>query len=236
MSSDAITEELRQPFPVNAVSFRAGATTRDKSACIGLAYLDSRDIQERLDAVAGPANWSDSYHFDGAKTCCQLSIKIDGEWVTKSDGSGDTHIESEKGAFSGAFKRAAAKWGIGRYLYTMPNVFVPYDSQRKQIAPQGIEQLRHELGKISQPRFVFVDFRANPSAHTFTHPKPWLECLQFVVSHSEDPQRIWSDNKRTFDSIQACAQTEQGQRLVKETYDMVCSVLSKHKNQGALNE
>ncbi len=51
---------------------------------------------------------------------CYLSIRCDGEWVTKSDGAGDTNIEAEKGGISDALKRAAQKFGIGRYLYYLP--------------------------------------------------------------------------------------------------------------------
>ena len=35
-----------------------------------------------------------------------------------------------KGAASDAFKRAAVKWGIGRYLYAMQPVWIAFDPQR----------------------------------------------------------------------------------------------------------
>jgi hypothetical protein len=48
-----------------------------------------------------------------------ISIKIDGEWVTRWDGADVTDIESFKGGLSSSFKRSAAQWGIGRYLYDL---------------------------------------------------------------------------------------------------------------------
>tara|TARA_R110000851_G_scaffold284617_1_gene438177 strand:- start:1290 stop:1529 length:240 start_codon:yes stop_codon:yes gene_type:complete len=42
---------------------------------------------------------------------------MDGEWVWKSDGAGETSIEGEKGGFSDAFKRAAVHFGYARELY-----------------------------------------------------------------------------------------------------------------------
>ena len=50
---------------------------------------------------------------------CHLSCKIDGEWITKCDGSDQTDIEAVKGGISGAIKRSAVLWGIGRYLYNL---------------------------------------------------------------------------------------------------------------------
>ena len=51
-------------------------------------------------------------------------------WVWKANGAGETDYEGTKGQFSDAFKRAAVMWGIGRYLYALPNEWV-------QIKPSG---------------------------------------------------------------------------------------------------
>jgi hypothetical protein len=37
-----------------------------------------------------------------------------------------------KAAFSDALKRAAVKYGVGRYLYRLPSQWVDYDPQRRQ--------------------------------------------------------------------------------------------------------
>ena len=42
---------------------------------------------------------------------------MDGEWIWKSDGAGETSIEGEKGGFSDAFKRAGVHFGYARELY-----------------------------------------------------------------------------------------------------------------------
>ena len=116
----SIFEKLADPFPPERVHIRKGG------GGIFLAYIDARDVMERLDEVVGPDNWSDSYEeTPSGRIICSLSLYVvrAGEgvfWVTKSDGAGDTGIESQKGAISDAFKRAAVKWGIGRYLYDLP--------------------------------------------------------------------------------------------------------------------
>ena len=112
-------------FPKDAISWRAQTLTKDGTKAMALAYIDARDVMDRLDSVVGADGWQDRYEFSGARTICYLSIKIDGEWVTKADGAGDTAVEAEKGAISDAFKRAAVKWGIGRYLYDLDAPWVP---------------------------------------------------------------------------------------------------------------
>lgn len=121
-------DKLAAEFPRDAVSWRAQSVTKDGKKAMALAYIDARDVMERLDGVCGHGNWQDRYEFAGPRTICYLSIKIDGEWVTKADGAGDTAVEAEKGAISDAFKRAAVKWGIGRYLYALDAPWVPCES------------------------------------------------------------------------------------------------------------
>lgn len=115
--SEINLQRLKDQFPPDRVSWRVGPTLADKSKGIPLAYIDARDVMDRLDEVCGPGKWRDIYPYIGTTTVCCIEIKVDGEWVGKSDGSGTTDVEAEKGQLSDAFKRAAVKWGIGRYLY-----------------------------------------------------------------------------------------------------------------------
>ena len=103
---------LKAPFPVDKLSWRVGQKSKDGKKAMMLVYIDSRDVQDRLDEVCG-GNWSDTYSSVNGRTVC--SITIGG--VTRTDGAGDTDFEGEKGGLSDAFKRAAVKWGVGRYLY-----------------------------------------------------------------------------------------------------------------------
>jgi len=113
-----ILRKLKAPFPADQVHFRVGATTKDKTKGIALAYIDARNLMERLDSVVGAENWQCRYPFSG---CCEIGIKIDGEWIWKANGAGVTDVEGEKGQYSDAFKRAGVLWGVGQYLYSLPN-------------------------------------------------------------------------------------------------------------------
>jgi hypothetical protein len=91
---------------------------------ICVPYVTNRAIQGRLDEVVGPENWSNEFRPgpDGG-VMCGLSIHVGDQWVTKWDGAENTDVEGVKGGLSGAMKRAAVQWGIGRYLYTLDETF-----------------------------------------------------------------------------------------------------------------
>lgn len=116
--------DLEKPFPVEKISWRLGATKKDKTQGIALAYIDARDVIERLDEVCGKGNWQNKHPHANGKTSCSIGIKISDEWVWKENGAGDSQVEAEKGAFSDSFKRAAVLWGIGKYLYDLGNTWV----------------------------------------------------------------------------------------------------------------
>lgn len=112
MSPEKINWLLKKPFKPEEIHYRKGPGGKE------LAYINARDVMKRLDDVVGSHNWKTVYRPCGStRVTCELSIRIEGEWVTKSDGAGETQIEGEKGIFSDAFKRAGAAWGVGRHLY-----------------------------------------------------------------------------------------------------------------------
>lgn len=121
-----------------------------------VAYVDARDVENLLDEVAGPGNWKDHYEVLGktkrewdeadkrgtkshmvseesSSVKASISIKIGDEWVSKEDVGTASDTEAEKGAFSDAFKRAAVKWGIGRFLYDLDMVWIDLDADGKPI-------------------------------------------------------------------------------------------------------
>lgn len=127
-------KKLFEPFPQETISWRAQNFTEDGKKAMALAYIDARDVMNRLDEVCGIDGWQCKYSHANGKTICDIGIKCNNtpleSWVWKADGAGDTDIEAEKGAISDAFKRAAVKWGIGRYLYDLDAPWVPCDAYK----------------------------------------------------------------------------------------------------------
>jgi hypothetical protein len=134
-----ILQEFENPFEESEVSFKPQSGQY-------AAYIDARTVANRLNQVVGPGNWSDTYTpvgmtevkkvdvtpADAPKNAYNKPIKqykyeeisqggimcsltIFG--VTKSDVGTASMSEPLKGAVSDALKRAAVKFGIGRYLY-----------------------------------------------------------------------------------------------------------------------
>ena len=140
---DTIYPALCDPFPTKAVHWRVGATNHKKTKPdpptkgVALAYIDARDVMGRLDRTVGWENWEDTYREVGAgRIVCSLSIIINGVRVTKEDGAGASDMEGEKGAISDAFKRAAVKFGVGRYLYYLDAPWVEIDQYGKFTPPK----------------------------------------------------------------------------------------------------
>lgn len=126
---------LSAPFPVERLHFRVGATSGDKATAIALAYIDARDVVERLNDVVGPQNWQRRYPWsDGNRLYCEIGVRFGDEWIWKGDGAGETQVEADKGAFSDAFKRAGVSWGIGQYLYSCPNEWYPVEPRGRSYA------------------------------------------------------------------------------------------------------
>ncbi len=125
---DDISAKLREKFPPEEIEWRIAQVGQNDTGKIWakvLAYITARAIDDRLDAAAGPENWWVEYRHDGNAVLCGLTIRgMDSDGgirsVTKWDGADQTDIEAVKGGISSAKKRAGVPWGIGRYLYDLP--------------------------------------------------------------------------------------------------------------------
>lgn len=134
-STQEIQERLAEPFAPDEVEWKP--QTAKGNRALAVAYIDARCVMERLDAVVGVAGWQDSYMvLDDGNVVCKLSVNVAGEWVTKEDVGGPSDQkdvgDKRKASFSDALKRAAVKFGIGRYLYSLPHQWCDYDEQRRQ--------------------------------------------------------------------------------------------------------
>lgn len=131
-----LTTALAAPFDPKDIKFKPQMVKNNRA--LAMAYIDARLIQDRLDDVLGVENWQDDYEIlaDGS-VMCRLRLKLGRKWITKTDvGSPSEQPDMGdrlKAAVSDALKRAAVKFGIGRYLYRLPAQWVEYDPAKKQI-------------------------------------------------------------------------------------------------------
>ena len=117
MGTENITmfARLAARFEKGQIKYRSGGGKE-------LAYVTARTVMNRLDDVLGPENWWDTYVVVDKMVICKLTICLfDGQTITKEDVGGMSETkdpsDAEKSGFSDAFKRAAVKFGVGRYLY-----------------------------------------------------------------------------------------------------------------------
>lgn len=105
-----------------------------------LAYIDARDVYDRLDAVLGAGGWQDMCEPIAGTPAVKVTIlaDIDGQKVSKEDvGYPNSSMDEEplKSAVSDGTKRAAVHFGIGRFLYSLEPVWVEVDTWGKPPQP-----------------------------------------------------------------------------------------------------
>lgn len=129
---------LADPFAPHEVKWLPKNVTGGR--CLAIAYINARAVMDRLDAVVGVGGWEDAYDVlpGGKEVRCRLTVTVPGVGrVTKEDVGGESEQPDQgdktKAAFSDALKRAAVKFGIGRYLYHLPKSWADYDAQKRQI-------------------------------------------------------------------------------------------------------
>ena len=115
-------QDLKEKIPFH---WRVQSFSKNKASCTCVAYVNARDVMDLLDKVVGAENWQDKYEVINGQMFCSIGIKIvsecdrEHEWVWKSDTGTESMTEKEKGIVSDSFKRAAVKWGVGRFLYDL---------------------------------------------------------------------------------------------------------------------
>ncbi|MCL6528310.1 MAG: DNA repair protein Rad52 [Thermaceae bacterium] len=129
-------------------------------------YIDARAVMTRLDRAFGPFGWQVRYapaqvgNEHGVIAGITVKHPETGEWVEKQDGSGASDMEPFKGGISGALKRAATVWGIGRELYTYPRVIV--EGEHRYIPWKVLERLRGLPKAVSEGKPLPEVIRLNP--------------------------------------------------------------------------
>lgn len=162
--TEEIYKKLKAPFPANEIKWRAQQIrqkfqkekdAKPKYEAIMLAYIDARAVMDRLDHAVGAENWQSEFtETPKGRIICKLSVKFGKNWVTKSDGAGETGTEGEKGAISDALKRAAVNFGINRHMYNFGDTRI--DLEQKDIITTKSGALRYKWGakKLSEKCYL----------------------------------------------------------------------------------
>jgi hypothetical protein len=186
---EQLTEALAAPFEAREVRFKPAVVSGNRA--LALAYVDARVIQDRLDDVLGVTGWQDEYEClpDGS-VVCRLRLRLGDEWITKMDVGGQSEQPDEgdrrKAAFSDALKRAAVKFGIGRYLYRLPSQWVDYDTHKRQFArtpllpPSALPKPKKQAATV---RLNAESAQASPSKNGSAMPANGVELQRRVQDY-----------------------------------------------------
>jgi hypothetical protein len=215
--------DLSKEFPRDAIHWRAQTLTKNGDKALALAYLDARDVMDRLDEVCGPENWQSRYvETAKGRVLCEIGIKVGEEWIWKSDGAGDTAVEGEKGGISDALKRAAVQWGIGRYLYRLDAVWAPCETYERN-------------GKK-----VWSRWKGSPwdcvrgQGHKHAQKPNWQEEASKITARingattKADLEAIWGDVKDT-----RIAMKSEAPAIYQPVYDAMCDKAQGFKGEAA---
>ena len=101
-----------------------------------LLYKDARCDMNILDETVGAFNWQRTHTRDNANCVVSIWDETKSVWVSKEDTGTESNTEKEKGLASDSFKRACFNWGIGRELYTAPDIFI-YKGDLKTFSASG---------------------------------------------------------------------------------------------------
>lgn len=154
-----VIKQLRQPFHPAKVNFKIQSVSRRKpESRLIVAYVDARDVSERLNAVC-PEHWATKFEHLKIDTPleqqifgveCTLTLRSS-EWsVSRSDVGEAVPSDSDniivqndiKTVYSDAFKRAAVHFGVATSLYDLPQMWRKWDKDNKYIPDEVMEELR----------------------------------------------------------------------------------------------
>ena len=199
-------EQLRKPFPASKISFKCQTKPNEKGNSLVVAYIDARDVMERLDDVVGP-DWSDRYEKAGTERGLVCYLTVGG--VTRADvGSDDNENEPAKSAFSDAFKRAAVKFGVGRFLYDLPKMWAKARPVGKSFVLEDgeIERLRRQVDDFlagRKPAGASGTFGYNPDSAGAAKPasRPGAASPAVAPSRRVDTANPASSKKAKSDDL-----------------------------------
>lgn len=144
-----ISSELSAQFEPASVQWLPQGEREPGTKVQLIAYLDVRYVAARLDRVC--PGWSFdwepvSINSNGEVTAAKGTLTIAG--CSRSDVGISGTLEPSKGAVSDALKRCAVLFGVGAYLYRLPDVQVTLDADA-QVPPVMLTKLAAHLQALA---------------------------------------------------------------------------------------
>jgi hypothetical protein len=156
MRLSEITAQLEEPFALEDIDFlpKGAFEKNGNTFCMGLPFADKRVYEDRLNVVC-PDEWATQASVTVAAdrivtvvtvTICGIPHTDVGEaFLVKSNGKREENPATE--SYAQGFKRACSQARIGRFLYALGKVYLPFDKQDNKILLDA-NALRAEARKL----------------------------------------------------------------------------------------
>lgn len=142
------------------IDVRVGSVAKDKSWISLLLYQNSRVAMDLLDEVVGKCNWQRIHTRDNANCIIEIWDDDKKQWICKEDTGIESFSDKEKGLASDSFKRSAVNWGIGRSLYSAPNIYIYGNAEQLKYDKYSVKDISYnENDKIN--KLTITDKKGN---------------------------------------------------------------------------
>ena len=222
------------------IEIRVGNVAKDKTWISLLLYQNSRVAMDLLDEVVGKENWKREHSRDNANCTISIWDKEKQQWVGKEDTGVESFSDKEKGLASDSFKRSAVNWGIGRSLYSAPNIYLYGNSDQLKDVKYSVKEIGYdENDKIN--RLVITDFKGNivftyPKANTNNKPQnTYQKPVQQTPKLISDAQRkrlyaIANGNNEVAKRVLARYGYESSEQIKVSDYEKICNDIEAEIN------
>ena len=168
------------------IECRFGQKSKDGQKYSVLLYKTSRTDMEILDEIFGSENWQSEHYEVKGKDFCKIGVKFEDAWIWKSDCGDESNIEASKGESSDAFKRAGVQWGIGRELYSAPQIWLENDINAYSL--QVSEITYSDMGKIKSLKLT--GSRNGKREVVFSYGEDKSEIIKEILASGGNSERI----------------------------------------------
>jgi hypothetical protein len=232
-----LKEALQHPFAPETIQFLPKEIHQENgnSVCLALPYANKRIYEDRLNALVF-GEWSTPYtepYAQGNKLIIPATVIILGvahtdygeAYFTTTGKNGTTREDDNTAteAYSQAFRRACAKFFLGRYLYDLPKLTLPYDPKTHQIAISKaeriawVEKLYQKQGVLPKVHTATAKPAAGASSSTQTTKEPATTPATPAVQHQAVKTSPTHQSLSTQAATPASAPQQKGSSVGKES-------------------
>ena len=180
-----------------------------------LLYKDARCDMNILDEAVGSESWQRDHKEIKGNLYCGVGIwdKEKAQWVWKWDCGTESNTEKEKGEASDSFKRACVNCGIGRELYTSPNIAI--SCEMEQVGNS------YKIPKEEQKRrFKVKEIQYNDNR----------EIVKLVIVDNKNIQ-VYPKTNSYEQTIKKQEQQHQQGEICEDCYELVADVVAQYSNK-----